>query len=150
MFATVWRDGGLLLTGNGGDEAPLDGDYVVQGMESTDLKTVEELHLSYRDGQVAKGRRPETDGRLETLLAATERHSGRAARHLGVKLGQSYLLSHALIHGFVTFPVAYMRGFADWAVPVTNIGLGVILGMSEYLAKHRAAAMMRATLRRTQ
>lgn len=147
MFATVWRDGGLLLTGNGGDEVPHEGEYVVQGMESMDLAAVEELHRNHRDRQVAAGQRADTDGRLETLLAASARHSGPAARHLGLKLGQAYLLSHGLIHLFVTFPVAYIRGFADYAVPVTNIGLGVILGLSEYLAKQRAAALMRATLR---
>ena len=43
MFATVWRDGGLLLTGNGGDETPDDGEYVVQGLESMDLAAVERV-----------------------------------------------------------------------------------------------------------
>src|SRR5262249_14951483 len=42
MFATCWQDGGILLTSNAVDEPPDDGDYVVQGMESTDLAAVEE------------------------------------------------------------------------------------------------------------
>jgi hypothetical protein len=147
MFATVWRDGGLLLTGNGQDEAPGEGEYVVQGMESMDLTAVEALHAGQRDRLTAAGQKPETDGQFETLLAATERHSGRAARHLGIKLGQSYLIAHGMIHAFATFPAVYIRGLTDWAVPVVNIALGLLLGLSEYLAKHRAAVIMRQKIR---
>src|SRR5947208_5847759 len=84
MFATCWQDGGILLTNNGADQPPADGDYVVQGMESTDLAPVEELHWGAAAQLRAAGRRPDPDGSLDTLLRTTERHAGPAARQTGV------------------------------------------------------------------
>jgi hypothetical protein len=147
MFATCWQDDGILLTSNAVDEPPGEGDYIVQGMESMDLAAVEELHLGQRAKLQSAGKRPETDGRLETLLKATERHSGRSARHLGLRLGQTYLASHALVHFFLSVPAAYLVGAGHWGVPLGNLVLGVVFGLSDHLAKRRAAALMRAQLR---
>jgi hypothetical protein len=145
-FATVWQDGGLLLTSNGVDEAPGEGDYVVQGLESTDLAAVEGLHLAHKARLEAAGKRPDQDGSLATLLKATEEHAGRAARHLGAKLGQTYLASHGAIHLFLSAPVVYMVGLGHWAVPMVNLVLGGLLRMSEYTARRQAATVMRARL----
>ena len=147
MFATSWQDGGLLVTSNGSDEAPGDdGEFVVQGMESMDLAAVEELHLGQKARLEATGQRPERDGRFETLLKATETHAGRAARHLGLKTGQTYLLTHGLIHLFLSAPVAYMMALGHWSVPLVNLVLGVVLNLSEHAAKRAAAAAMRSQL----
>jgi hypothetical protein len=144
MFATVWKDGGLLLTSNAMDEPPGDGDYVVQGIESDRLEIVEQLHLAHVQRLRQQGRQPETDGQLDTLLQATRRHSGPAARHLGLKLGQTYFASHGLIHTFLTIPAAYMSGLGHWSVPMMNLILGLMLAGSERLARRRAGGMMRA------
>jgi hypothetical protein len=145
-FATCWRDGGLLLTSNAVDEAPGEGDYVVQGIESIDLAAVEELHLGQKARLEAGGRKPDRDGSLGTLLKAAEQHAGRTARHLGARLGQTYLATHAAIHLFLSFPVAYMLGVGHWAVPMVNLVLGGILRMSEYAAKRQAGTVMRTRL----
>jgi hypothetical protein len=143
MFATCWQDGGLLLTGNAMDEAPGEGDYVVQGMESTDLAAVEALHMGLRDRLQAAGRRPDPDGSLETLLRATRQHAGDAARFVGLKLGQTYIATHLFIHAFLTVPPAYLMGLGHWSVPMVNAILGGVLLTSEHLAKRRAGALMR-------
>src|SRR5262249_13977641 len=106
-----------------------------------------ELHL----GQVAKlrsaGKRPETDGSLETLLKATERHSGRVARHVGLRMGQTYLASHAMVHFFLSVPAAYLVGIGHWGVPLVNIALGTLIIVTEYVAKYRAAGIMRQQIK---
>lgn len=142
-FATCWQDGGLLLTSNGEDQPPDSGDFVVQGMESTDLAAVEELHQNEAARHRAGGRRPDPSGTLDTLLAATDRHARLAARHTGVKLGQSYLLTNGLIHAVLSVPAVYTMGFFHWAVPLVNLTLGLVLGISQHMAKRRAAAMLR-------
>jgi hypothetical protein len=146
MFATVWQDGGMLLTSNATDEAPGDGEFVVQGMESMDLAAVAELHGGQQARMEAAGKKPDRDGTMDTLLRATERHAGPTARHLGLKLGQIYLITHVAIHVFLSIPVAYIMGFGHWAVPMVNLVLGLLLAMSERLARRRAAAQMRAQL----
>ena len=126
--------------------APGEGDYVVQGIESIDLAAVEELHLGQKARLEAGGRKPDRDGSLGTLLKAAEQHAGRTARHLGARLGQTYLATHAAIHLFLSFPVAYMLGVGHWAVPMVNLVLGGILRMSEYAAKRQAGTVMRTRL----
>src|SRR5205085_9225976 len=37
IFATCWREGGLLLTNNQMDESPDDSLFIIQGKETTDL-----------------------------------------------------------------------------------------------------------------
>jgi hypothetical protein len=143
MFATCWADGGMLLTSNGADQPPDASDYVVQGMESMDLAAVEELHHGEAARLRATGRRPDPDGSLDTLLRATARHAGPAARYTGVKLGQSYLLAHAAIHAVLTLPVAMTVGLGHWGVPMVNLVLGGILLASEYMARQRAGRLMR-------
>jgi hypothetical protein len=150
MFATCWQDGGILLTSNAVDEPPDEGDYVVQGMESTDLAAVEELHLGQFTKLRSAGKRPEADGRLETLLKATERHSGRVARHVGLRMGQTYLASHALVHFFLSVPAAYLVGVGHWGVPLVNLALGTLMIITEQFAKYRAAAIMRAQIETRQ
>ncbi|MBO0698464.1 MAG: hypothetical protein J2P46_08725 [Zavarzinella sp.] len=145
-FATSWQDGGLLLTSNAVDEAPGEGDYIVQGIESTDLAAVQELHLGHKARLEAGGRKADRDGSLTTLLKATEQHAGRMARHVGARLGQTYLATHGAIHLFLSFPVAYMLGPGHWAVAMVNLVLGGILRMSEYTAKRQAANVMRSRL----
>jgi hypothetical protein len=143
MFATCWQDSDLLLTSNAVDEAPAEGEYVVQGMESTNLAAVEELHLGQMARLEAAGKRPDRDGGLATLLKATEQHAGRTARHLGAKLGQQYLATHGAIHLFLSVPAAYILGIGHWAVPMVNLVLGGILAMSDYMARRQAARLMR-------
>lgn len=141
-FATVWQDGGLLLTSNAVDQPPDEGAYVVQGMESSDLAAVEELHLAQVRRMQAAGRRPDRDGSLETLLAATARHSGPEARYTGVKLGQSYLMAHGGIHAALSVPPAILMGFGHWAVPLVNLVLGALLAAGEFSARRRAGQVM--------
>lgn len=143
MFATCWNDGGLLLTSNGADEPPGNGDYIVQGMESTDLRAVQELHLSQRDRQLKMGKRTEQDRSLETLLNATKVHSGPAARYLGMKQGQSYLAAHGLIHFFVSIPAAFLSNWDHWSLPLVNLVLGGLLALGDRGAKGRAGKMLR-------
>jgi len=143
MFATCWQDGGLLLTSNAVDEPPDGTDYVVQGMESLDLAAVEELHFGQHERLRATGKRPDPDGSLDTLLKATERHSGPAARYVGVRNGQTYLLTHGLIHLFLSVPPAYLAGPGHWAVPAVNLVLGTLLAVGDFVAKRRAGALMR-------
>ncbi|HJZ92617.1 MAG TPA: hypothetical protein VKE40_17205 [Gemmataceae bacterium] len=146
MFATCWQDGGLLLTSNAVDEPPDGSDYVVQGMESLDLAVVEELHLGQKQRLQSAGKRPDPDGSLETILRATARNSGPAARHLGIRLGQSYLLTHGLVHLFLSAPVAYLTGPGHWGVPMVNLILGGLLGIGDYAAKRRAQRLVRDQL----
>jgi hypothetical protein len=146
ILATVWQDGGLLLTNNASDQPPGEGEYVAQGIESADLAAVEELHLAQVDRMRSSGRRPEADGSLETLLKATARHSGPEARFTGVKLGQSYLAAHAGVHAALSVPPAVVMGIGHWAVPLTNLILGTLLAFSEYSARQRAGRMMRAEI----
>lgn len=146
IFATTWHDGGLLLTNNGSDQPPDAGDYVTQGMESTGLAPVEELHRREVVRLRTGGRRPQTDGRLDTLLQATTRHAGPQARYHGVKLGQSYLLANGAIHVLLSLPAALTMGFAHWSVPMGNLVLGCVLAVSNYAAKRRAGRRMRAQL----
>jgi hypothetical protein len=146
MFATCWQDGDLVLTSNAVDEAPIAGEYVVQGMESTNLAAVEELHLGQKARMEGAGKRPDRDGSLATLLKATDHHAGRTAHHLGAKLGQQYLATHGAIHLFLSVPVAYILGLAHWAVPMVNLVLGGILAMSDYMARRQAATLMRIQL----
>jgi hypothetical protein len=148
IFATCWQDGGLLVTSNANDEAPGDGEFVVQGMESMDLAAVEELHLGHKVRLEAAGRRPERDGRFDTLLKATEAHAGPASRHLGLKTAQTYLLAHGTIHLFLSAPVAYMMGLGHWSVPMVNLILGAVLSLSEHAAKRAAGRLMRVQLAR--
>ena len=146
MFATCWQDGGLLLTSNAVDHPPSAGDYVVQGMESYDLNAVEELHRKQVSRLQTEGRRIDPDGSLETLLTATNKHAGQAARQMGMKLGQTYLLTHAAIHVVLSVPPAVMMGILHWAVPLSNLTLGSALAASMYAAKRRAGALQRAEI----
>jgi hypothetical protein len=145
-YATLWQDGGLLLTSNAVDQAPDDGEFVVQGMESTDLATVEELHLAQVRRARAAGRHPDQDGSLEALLRANARHTGPEARFTGVKLGQSYLVAHGGIHAALSVPPAILMGFGHWAVPLVNLVLGALLAAGEYNARRRAGRMMLAEI----
>jgi hypothetical protein len=147
MFATCWQDGSLLLTSNANDQPPGDGEYIVQGIESTDLAAVEVLHASEVVRLRSAGRRADPDGSLETLLRVTAKHAGPAARYTGVKLGQSYLLAHGGIHGVLSIPVAAALGFGHWALPAVNLVLGATLTLSQYSAKRRAGRLMREQLR---
>jgi hypothetical protein len=142
MFATCWQDGSLLLTSNAADQPPAGGDFILQGMESTDLAGVEELHLGEAVRLRAAGRRADPDGSLDTLLRSTTRHAGPASRYTGVKLGQSYLLAHGAIHTVLSIPVAAAVGFGHWGVPIVNLVLGAILAASQYVAKRRAGRLM--------
>ncbi len=148
VFATSWNNGGLLLTSNGADEPPGDGDYIVQGMESDDLRAVEELHLAQRDRLLKEGRHTERDQSLETLLTAMRVHSGPAARYLGMKLGQSYLAAHGIIHIFVSLPVVYLSDFTHWSLPLVNLILGGLLALGDRGAKVRAGKMLRDQIAR--
>jgi hypothetical protein len=147
LFATCWQDGGLVLTGNGIDEPPGDGDYVTQGMDSTDLAAVEELHLALVQRMRAEGRRPDPDGSLDTLLQATRRHAGPAYRQVSVRAGQNYLATIGILHAVLSVPPAVLAGFDHWAVPLVNLVLASLLYFSEYAARHRAAAVMRQAIR---
>jgi len=147
VFATCWRDGGLLLTNNGADQPPDASDYVTQGMESMDLAAVEQLHRREVVQLRTTGRRPETDGSLDTLLRATTRHAGPQACYHGVKLGQSYLLANGAIHVVLSVPAALTMGLGHWSVPMINVVLGGILAVSHYAAKRRAGRLMRAQIR---
>jgi hypothetical protein len=60
-----------------------------------------------------------------------------------MKLGQTYLATHVPVHAFLTLPVAYISGIGHWSVPLVNLTLGVLLAVSEGMAKRRAGAMMR-------
>ena len=51
-----------------------------------------------------------------------------------------------LIHAFVTFPIAYIRGIGDWSVPLVNLSLSFILWASEYVSQAKAASIMRRTI----
>lgn len=144
MFATCWQDGGILLTSNAVDEPPGTGDHVVQGMESDNLAAVHELHRAQVGRMRSGGRRPDPDGSLDTLLRATRQHSGPAARHVGLKLGQSYIASHLSIHLFLSVPPAVLTGLGHWSVPLVNLVLGAVLAVGDYAAKRRAGALMRA------
>jgi hypothetical protein len=144
MFATCWTDGGLLLTNNAVNEPTEDGDYVVQGMESNDLAAIEQLHFATRDRMRSEGKRPETDGSLETLLTAIRKHSGSAARFVSLKLGQTYLTTHGMIHAFLSVPVVYVNGFTHWSLPLVNLALGGLIAGGEHIAKRRAGRMMKA------
>jgi hypothetical protein len=146
MFATCWQDGSLLLTSNAADQPPGDGEYIVQGMESTGLAAVEELHLGEAVRLRAAGRRVHPDDSLDALLRATARHAGPAARYTGVKLGQSYLLAHAAIHTVVSIPVAAVLGLGHWALPAVNLVLGATLTLSLYAATRRTGRLMRAQI----
>jgi len=143
MFATCWTDGGLLLTSNSADEPPGNGDYIVQGIESEDLRAVQELHLAERDRLLKSGKRTERDHGLETLLNAARVHSGPAARYLGMKQGQSYLLAHGLIHFFVSIPAAFLSNWDHWSLPMVNLILGSLLALGDRGAKARAGKILR-------
>jgi hypothetical protein len=148
MFATCWQDGGILLTSNAVDEPPGEGESVVQGMESHNLAMVEELHRD-RDATLrSEGRRPYADGRIDTLLAATERHARESARRVGVSLGQTYMATHMFVHFFMTLPAAILVGMGHWGVPLGNLVLGGLFNLAEHLAKRRAAAIMREQIGR--
>jgi len=149
MFATCWRDGGILLTNNAADQPPDTSDYVVQGMETADLGAVDELHRREVAQLRATGRRPDPDGSLDTLLRATARHAGPQACYHGVKLGQSYLLAHGAIHAVLSAPAALTMGFGHWSVPMANLILGSLLAISSYAARRRAGRLMRAQLGRS-
>jgi hypothetical protein len=146
MFATCWQDGGLLLTSNAADQPPSDGDYVVQGMESMDLNAVEELHRAQVARLQHSGRRIDPDGSLDTLLRATQQHAGVAARQTGMKLGQTYLLTHAAIHAVLSVPAAATMGLLHWSVPMVNVVLGSVLAVSYHAAKSRAGNLQKAEI----
>ena len=146
IFATCWQDGGLLLTNNQVDEAPDNDKYVLQGMESMDLAAVQELHRGQRERMQAAGKKPIADGHIDTLLKATSDYARGSARHVGVKLGQSYFATHLLAHLFVTGPIIYLLGFTHWASPTANLVLGLFLAGGEYIARRRGGAIMRKTL----
>jgi hypothetical protein len=145
-FATLWQDGGLLVTSNAVDQPPGDGAYVVQGMESTDLAAVGELHLAQIGRMQAAGRRVDPDAPLDRLLRALREHTGPEARYTGVKLGQSYLLAHGGIHAALSVPPAVVMGLGHWAVPLVNLALGGILAASEAAARWRAGRKMRSEI----
>jgi hypothetical protein len=144
MFATVWQDGALLLTSNAVDERPGDGEFAIQGVESTNLATVEALHLGQHAKLQAAGNRPQIDGGLEALLQAAERHSGPAGRLVALHRGQAYLATHGVVHFFMSLPAAILLGPEHWGVPLGNAVLAVLFNMSDYLAKWRAGALMRS------
>lgn len=146
IFATCWRDGGILMTNNAANQPPDNGDYVIQGIETTDLAAVEELHRREAALLLTTGRRPDPDGSLDTLLRATAQHSGTHARYTGVKLGQSYLLAHGAIHTVLSVPAAFTMGLGHWAVPTVNLVLGGILAVSEYASRRRAGRLMRTQI----
>jgi hypothetical protein len=146
IFATCWQDGGLLLTNNQVDEAPEDGHYVLQGMESTDLAAVAELHRGQRDRIQAAGKRPIADGHIDTMLKATSEYARVSARQVGLRLGQSYLASHFLIHLLLTGPLIALTGFINWPAPLANLLLGSLLATGEYVARRRSGLIMRKTL----
>jgi len=141
-FATVWTDGALLLTNNGADEPPGEGDYIIQGIETDDLAAVEALHVSTRDRLIAAGKRIERDGGLETLLAAIRKQASPAARYVAVKLGQTYLTTHVVIHVILSLPPAYLNGLGHWGVPTVNLVLGTLFAVGEYFARRRAGATL--------
>lgn len=144
MFATCWNDGSLLLTSNAAQESPDDGGYVVQGTETSDLAVAEQLHLTSCERVKASGKRPDREGGLEPLLTAIRRHAGKAARYVGLKLGQTYLVPHVLIHVIVSAPLVYMNGFGHWSVPFANVILGSLMTVGEHLAKRRAGKFLKA------
>lgn len=142
MFATCWSDGSLLLTSNALEEKPTDDAYAVQGMQTDDLAAVEAMHLATCDRMRASGKRPERDGSLDTLLTAIRRHSGQAARYVALKLGQTYLTTHGVVHVILSVPVVYVNGFGHWSLPLVNLIFGALLAGGEHVAKLRAGKMM--------
>ena len=146
IFATTWHDGGLLLTNNGSDQPPDAGDYVTQGMESTDL-----AGRGIALGEVVRlrtgGRRAAADGRLDTLLQATTRHAGPQVALHGVKLGQSYLLANGAIHVLLSLP----RGADDGLRPLVGTdgesGPGVRARRQQLRGEAGAGRRMRGTAR---
>ncbi|HEX3149904.1 MAG TPA: hypothetical protein VHR66_17640 [Gemmataceae bacterium] len=147
LFATCWQDSTLLMTSNGVDQPPGDGEYVLQGMESLNLSAVEELHRGEVARLQAAGRRVDPDGSLDVLLRVMQQHAGTAARQTGMKLGQSYLLAHVAIHAVLSVLPATLMGFAHWSVPFTNLVLGAVLGASYHAAKRKAAVIQRSEIR---
>jgi hypothetical protein len=143
MFATVFAEDKLLLTSNTMNESAQDEAYMIQGLESENLAAVEEMHLAHCDRLKHSGHRPDPEGTLETLLQSMQKHAGPAGRYVGMKLGQTYLATHVPIHAFLTLPVAYISGIGHWSVPLVNLTLGLMLAMSERVAKRRAGVMMR-------
>jgi hypothetical protein len=89
------------------------------------------------------GRRIDPDLSIETLLNATKKYAGPTARHVGLRLGQTYLASHLIIHVLLSVPVVYATGPAHWAFPLVNLILGTILASGEYFARLRAGRLMR-------
>jgi hypothetical protein len=144
MFATCWNDGSLLLTSNAAQESPDDGGYVVQGTETSDLAVAEQLHLATCERMKEAGKRPDPEGGLEPLLTAIRLHAGKAARYVGLKIGQTYLVPHVLIHVIVSAPLVYMNGIGHWSVPLANVILGSLMAAAEYTAKRRAGKMLKA------
>lgn len=148
MFATCWTDGSLLLTNNGADEPPGGTDFVVQGMETTDLSAVEELHRREQTKRIAAGMRPDVTGDLETLLAATAAHAGPAARIRNARLGRSYLATRAAVHVMSSVPAAFSSGIDHWAVPITNVIIALMLGIGESARRRQNAAILRDAVRK--
>lgn len=145
-FATCWTDGGLLLTNNGSNEEPGEGDYIIQGIESDDLAAVESLHMSTRDRLVASGKRIERDGGLETLLTAIRNQASSAARYVAVKLGQTYLMTHAVLHVVLSLPIAFINGVGHWGVAMVNLVLGSLFALSEFITRRRAGEKLRSQI----
>ena len=90
------------------------------------------------------GKRPDPDGSLETLFTAIRRHAGAAARYVGLKLGQTYLVPHVFIHAIVSAPFVYTNGIGHWSVPFANVILGSLIAGGEQIAKRRAGRMLKA------
>jgi hypothetical protein len=151
VFATVWADGGILLTDNNvaADPHP-DDEYIRQGVVSLKLADVESLHLATMEVLRRGGRRIDPAGDIDSLLHALERHLGPEARTNHGRAGLQYLLVHGLIHLCVTTPAAYISGVTHWSVPLVNLVLAMILLYGESSQKRQYARAVRAALRARQ
>jgi hypothetical protein len=151
VFATCWADGGLLLSDNNLAAQPHpDDDFIKQGVVTLKLSDVEDLHLATMEVLKRRGRKPDAELNLETLLHAAERHfAPESKKHYG-RAGTQYLFAHGLIHICVSAPAAYISGITHWTVPLANLVLALILLLGESAQKRQYARAVRAALRMRQ
>src|SRR5262249_1391645 len=107
VFATCWSDVGLLLSDTNVPAQPHpQDDFFKQGVVTLKPSDVEDLHLATMEVLKRRGRKPDAELNLETLLHAAERHFGpESKKHYG-RAGTQYLFAHGLIHVCVSAPAA--------------------------------------------
>ena len=147
-FATCWTDGGLLVTNNMVARRLEELDYLAQGMETTDMAALEEVHKKEMSLQIAGGKRAEAMGDLSTLLTATATHTGPAAAKLCARIGRKYLVLNALVHMVATLAASFLDGFDAVYVPLINLFLWAFLAMARREQRRRGETEMRAMIAR--